>query len=149
MLRKFLFALVFFRILLFRVQKAEHHLLHKLQRKKLLYVGSLVGVLVQEHHDQVLQVLRINFGNGVLFFLNDFNEQTHQVSGFEGVLQGAKLVEDAAQTPDVGLEGIGLVLAGFRRHVVGSSHDGFRIFESALQNFADSEVPDFDNAVRV
>ena len=65
----------------------------------------------------------------------------------EGVLESAKLIQDAAQGPYVRLIGIRLVLAYLRRHVVRRALHCERVVARALQHLGYTKVPEFDSII--
>ena len=69
---------------------------------------------------------------GIVLALQNQRRQTGKRTCFEGVLQGAQLVDDNSKSPDVALVGIGVVRDEFGREVVGSSNESVGVFQGFI-----------------
>ena len=56
-----------------------------------------------------------------MLVLDDLEDKAEEVLAGEGVLEGAHLVKNAAEGPNVGCVVVGLALADFGRHVIRSA----------------------------
>ena len=82
-------------------------------------------------------------GEGIECPSHDLEDQGRQGGGFERVLQGAHLVENASKSPDVALLIVRLAFAKFRRDVVGRPYHGDGL-AFGREDLADAEVSDLD-----
>lgn len=70
-------------------------------------------------------------------------DQALHILRIEGMVQCGYLIEDAAETPNVALLVIGLLLANLRREVVGRSDGSVGAIVGMLQDSGYPEVADF------
>ena len=81
--------------------------------------------------------------------LDDLHDKGALVVGLERPAQGAALVEDDAQSPQVAGPPVGLVLHELRREIVGRTHHCGREAVGGAQELRHAQVPDFHgHAVR-
>ena len=78
-----------------------------------------------------------------MLVLDDLEDKAEEVLAGEGVLEGAHLVKNAAEGPNVGCVVVGLGLTDFRRHIVRGALHSERIIISILKNFRNTEVTKF------
>lgn len=80
--------------------------------------------------DEFTESSAVDAGYGIVFSLDDFQEQGCLVFGFEWVLKSANFVKDAAKRPDVGLIVVRTVLANFGTEVIrGANFGSYKIFK--------------------
>jgi len=103
--------------------------------------GSLLVVLAEalvDHHRQLLGVLAA--GDRIILPTYNFEDERALVVAFEGVLEGAHFVEDAAEGPDVAFVVVGLLLTELRRQVVRRPHHRMRKVRSLVQHLSHPQV---------
>ncbi len=134
-----------------------HFLTHHGHLQHVRHRRPLAGILVEDHGYEVGQFFAVAVGNRVDVVLHNFIHQTEQVVGGEGMLERAELVQHAAQSPHVGLEGVGAVLANFGAvrgqslaglpHVVRSADHSLGSSIGVLQDPRNTEVSQLDGIV--
>ena len=77
-------------------------------------------VVLEHVTDQVAQVLGVTTRNGRVVAFEDLDDEAFHVVGVEGVAQSGHFVQNAAETPNVGLLVVGLFLANLGRLLIGT-----------------------------
>ena len=110
--------------------------------------GPGVGVVLEEAFDGVGELGGVVLGDLGVVALHDLLVEAGHVLGHEGGFAGDHFVEDAAEGPDVGLEGVGFVAPDFGGGVVGRA--GLGVVEAVLGGeLGDVHVAQFDAEVAV
>ena len=115
------------------------HGFHEIVLQKVMGVGPQFVVFDKHLGNEVPQIIRVEPWNGFLFLLDNFVDKTQQVVSRKRVFQSAQLVYHASERPNVGLVGVGDVLANFRArlgfgipHVVRCPNHRVRVFHRAF-----------------
>mmetsp|Transcript_18866 Transcript_18866/g.35991 ORF Transcript_18866/g.35991 Transcript_18866/m.35991 type:complete len:332 (-) Transcript_18866:15-1010(-) len=106
--------------------------------------GSGVGLQHTVHQQAQPRLVEVLRDRGVRA-VGNLVDKAHEALSFEGVLEGAQLVHDAAQGPDIGLVRVRLVGAHLWGHVVRRAHEGIGKVFSAFHNLRNSKVPKLDH----
>lgn len=93
-------------------------LLHKWLLDDFDDTRSRFFIFYQKHIDQVFHSLTISVRYWLLFILHNLENESKQIFCVKGVFKGAKLIQDAAKSPDIRLVGVRFILAHLRGHVV-------------------------------
>ncbi len=120
-----------------------------LQTEETRDVDAVGGVLLEAAGNQAIDVAGVasgardaRGGSG-----DDLREEGGLGAGLEGLLEGGELVEDAAETPDVGLVVVGALLGDFGGEVEGRAEGGVGAGLVGLEGAGHAEVPDTDGGL--
>ncbi len=107
-------------------------------------VGPLDWLDGEHLGDEGFEVLGVLGGDLGVDAADDLHPECGETVGVEGRLEGAHLVEDDSEGPDVGFETVGLALDDLGRKVVRSAHDGVGLGEGVFEDASDAEVAELD-----
>ena len=122
-----------------------HLLVHFLAIDKPLHVVSDNGhledfrgrwtlqlVLSHQLQDQGLQLRTVVRRDRIRVILHDLEHEAEQIVAQEWLLEGAELVEDDSQRPDITLRCVRSALTRLWRHVVGCAHHGHGLLRGGV-----------------
>jgi hypothetical protein len=115
------------------------------EAQELLEGGTELGVGRKEGADEVNQGgAEVLGGDRLIFAFDDFGHEGDGVGGFKGQSEGAALVEEHAERPDVGPFVVAFVLAELGREVVGGADHGGGEGGVAVEQLGHAQVTNFD-----
>ena len=129
------------------IKEIRESVLNEGKREYLVNVRPFFWFLRQHFVNKGPQVLAVLGGNRSVPSANNIHQKSVHVRCFEGVLQCAKFVQDAAKRPNVCLRVVGLSLAYFWAQIERSSDLGLTNLESVLENTRDTEVAELHGSV--
>jgi len=102
--------------------------------------GASIGVADEDLADEGGEGLGEGGGDPIEAAGDDAFGELVEGAGVEGRAEGAHFVEEDAEGPDVGLEGVGLVLDDLGREVVGGADDSFGVGAGVGEDARNAEV---------
>ena len=104
-------------------------------------------VLNKELVDQVLKGGAVVAWDPCRLLLDNFENQTQQIIGFECVLKSAELVQNAAERPDVTFSGVRVALASLWAHIVRGTDHSLSRSVSVLQHPTNTKISKLDRVI--